>query len=84
GVDAATVHAKLSQVVEVGRVHAQAEGARVLARVEPRSKGQGGDLAAAVADAAHRERWRFDELHTDEGRLDNVFRKITRPDSARS
>ncbi len=84
GVEAATVQAKLSQVVEAGRVQAQADGSRVLARVEPRSKGQGGDLAAAVADAAHREHWRFDELHTEEGRLDNVFRKITRPDSARS
>jgi ABC-2 type transport system ATP-binding protein len=84
GVEAATVQAKLSQVVEAGRVQAQPDGSRVLARVEPRSKGQGGDLAAAVADAAHREHWRFDELHTEEGRLDNVFRKITRPDSARS
>jgi ABC-2 type transport system ATP-binding protein len=84
GVDAATVHAKLSQVVEAGRVTAEAEGTRVRARVEPKKRGEGGDLANAISDVVHRERWRFDELHTEEGRLDNVFRKITRPDSARS
>jgi ABC-2 type transport system ATP-binding protein len=40
-----------------------------------------GDLLAAVADLVARERWRVEELHAEEGRLDEVFRSITMPDT---
>ena len=40
-------------------------------------------LRRAVADAAVKEGWKFDELHTEEGRLDDVFRSITLPDSVK-
>jgi len=83
GVDAETVRGKLAQLDGAGRVTATVNGTRVSARVEPRLRGQGGELASAVADVVNRERWRFDELHTEEGRLDDVFRKITKPDSVR-
>ena len=33
---------------------------------------------------AAREGWKFDEIHTEEGRLDEVFRAITLPDTVRA
>jgi hypothetical protein len=40
-----------------------------------------GALASNIADAA--QGWRIEELHTEEGRLDEVFRTITLPDTAK-
>ena len=40
-----------------------------------------GTLATAVGEAAHD--WQIEELHTEEGRLDEVFRSITMPDTAK-
>jgi hypothetical protein len=34
-----------------------------------------------VADAVTSSGWKFEELHTEEGRLDEVFRRITLPDT---
>ena len=36
------------------------------------------------AEAAAREGWQLDEIHTEEGRLDEVFRTITLPDTVRT
>lgn len=47
-------------------------------RDEPRA-----GLAAVVAEVARREAWNVDELHTEEGRLDEVFRRITLPDTVK-
>ena len=41
------------------------------------------DLAASVFDLARRENWKLEELHTDEGRLDEVFRNITLSDTSK-
>ena len=84
GVAAEQVRAKLAQLGVAGKVTAQAEGGTVSARVQPRERGQGSDLASAVADVVSKEGWRFDALETEEGRLDDVFRSITRPDTAGS
>ena len=35
----------------------------------------------AIGDLAAREHWPLEELHTEEGRLDEVFRSITLPDT---
>jgi hypothetical protein len=43
-----------------------------------------GDLAQSVADLARRENWPLRELHTEEGRMDEVFRGITLPETVRS
>ena len=40
-------------------------------------------LAAAVKALLDSRNWAFDELHTDSGRLDDVFRAITSLDSAK-
>jgi len=52
------------------------------ARVFPQGSGRDGDLARGIYDLASREGWRIEELHTEEGRLDEVFRSITMPDTA--
>jgi ABC-2 type transport system ATP-binding protein len=50
-------------------------------RAFPRRSISGDELARAVGEVAVRERWQLQELHTEEGRLDEVFRSITLPDS---
>ena len=57
------------------------EGSRVVVRVFPRPDSVNGELARNVADLASREQWRIEELHTEEGRLDEVFRSITLPET---
>ena len=52
----------------------------VLIRVYP--KQVNGELARTVANLALTEKWTLQELHTEEGRLDEVFRSITMPDTA--
>jgi ABC-2 type transport system ATP-binding protein len=52
-------------------------------RLYPQKGVQNGVLARGVADLALREGWKLEELHTEEGRLDEVFRGITRPETGR-
>ena len=40
-----------------------------------------GELARGIYETAAREGWKIEELHTEEGRLDEVFRSITMPDT---
>jgi ABC-2 type transport system ATP-binding protein len=56
---------------------------RVIARVFPGPGAANGNLARQVAEAIVQSGWKFDELHTEEGRLDEVFRSITLPDTTR-
>ncbi|MFL6540664.1 MAG: ABC transporter ATP-binding protein [Chthoniobacterales bacterium] len=53
-------------------------------RALARKNGTRGDLARAISEVALRERWRVEELHTEEGRLDEVFRSITQPEAEAS
>jgi ABC-2 type transport system ATP-binding protein len=79
GIDAAALNQKLTQLPAVKRMTIlKEEAAGVTARVFPRSDVNGA-LAASIADAA--QGWRIEELHTEEGRLDEVFRSITMPDT---
>jgi hypothetical protein len=41
-----------------------------------------GAFTAQVTDEVL-ERWTIEQLRTEEGRLDDVFRALTRPDTAR-
>jgi ABC-2 type transport system ATP-binding protein len=52
----------------------------VTARVFPKSN-VNGTLAQSISDAT--QGWRIEELHTEEGRLDEVFRSITMSDTAK-
>lgn len=79
GIAAPVLTQKLSQVPSAKRVTILKEqGSVVTARVYPRPDST--DLNRAVADAA--QGLRVEELHTEEGRLDEVFRSITMPDTA--
>ncbi len=78
------IRGRLSSLGVAGKVTVSGEGSAVVARVFPRDKSVNGDLARAVGELANREGWRFDELRVEEGRLDDVFRSITQPDTRRS
>ena len=49
-------------------------------RAFPRKQVASDDLSRALGELALKERWPLLELHTEEGRLDEVFRSITLPD----
>jgi ABC-2 type transport system ATP-binding protein len=51
-------------------------GSRVTARLQPK-----GDLLAEVLALAQTQRWQVEHLNVDEGRLEDVFRSITLPDT---
>jgi ABC-2 type transport system ATP-binding protein len=75
---------RLGQVPGASRVEMIGEGPGFVdARVYP-ERGAAATLTRSVAEAAAREGWRLDEIHTEEGRLDEVFRAITLPDTVRT
>ena len=51
-------------------------------RLRPKDASAASALAVRVHEAAAREKWKLVELRIEEGRLDDVFRSITLPDSA--
>src|SRR3954469_10336506 len=75
---------RLAQVPGAARVEIVRESAdAVEARVYPEPASVA-TLTRSVAEAAAREGWKLDEIHTEEGRLDEVFRAITLPDTVRA
>jgi len=52
-------------------------------RVYPKDRGASAVLTRDVVELAAREGWQLDALHTEEGQLDEVFRRITLPDTVR-
>lgn len=80
GINGSALTQRLGQLSTVKRAAILKEDATsVTARVFPKGNINGA-LAASIADAA--QGWRIEELHTEEGRLDEVFRSITMPDTA--
>ena len=53
-------------------------------RLRPKDVAAASALAARAHEVAAREQWKLVELRIEEGRLDDVFRSITLPDSAPS
>jgi ABC-2 type transport system ATP-binding protein len=81
GVQNGLVKQKLSQLPLAKKVTVLHEnGTGMLVRVFP--KEPNGDLAEMIAGLSATERWTLHELHTEEGRLDEVFHNITMPDTA--
>jgi ABC-2 type transport system ATP-binding protein len=81
GINAATLSVRLGQLSTVKRTAIiKEETTRVTARVYPKGPNPNGALARSIAEAA--QGWHIEELHTEEGRLDDVFRSITMPDTA--
>lgn len=52
----------------------------VTARVYPKTSNDS-ELARTVGEAIAAQKWVLEELHTEEGRLDEVFRNITLPET---
>ena len=79
GFPAVTVTAKLNQLPAAKRtVVVKDTGSKVTVTVFPKANANG-ELTRAVLDVS--QGWQVEELHTEEGRLDEVFRSITMPDT---
>jgi ABC-2 type transport system ATP-binding protein len=79
---AVTVHAEgasAEKLAALGRVE-RLDGAF---RVYPAGRGASAELTRAIVELAAREGWKLDALRTEEGQLDEVFRRITLPDTAK-
>jgi ABC-2 type transport system ATP-binding protein len=84
GTHGAQLVEKLSVVTNARRTAiVKEENGRVWARVYPKTDGKNGELARSVLQAAGSGAWQIEELHTEEGRLDEVFRNITLPDTGK-
>jgi ABC-2 type transport system ATP-binding protein len=82
GIASSALKDKLGQLSPVKRVNVVSEeNGGVTVRVYPRGSSPNGALARSISEAA--QGWRIEELHTEEGRLDEVFRSITMPDTER-
>lgn len=82
GVAAPVAQARLSALPGVVAVDVLSDADTLATlRVSDAAKGGGGALAAAVYGAAREAGWSVIDLHSDEGRLDEVFHSITQPDA---
>ena len=72
------VQQKLNQLRAVKKISTVTHGNRVTVTVFPRTAGDG-DLTREVIEAT--TGWQVEELRTEVGRLDEVFRAITLPDT---
>jgi ABC-2 type transport system ATP-binding protein len=86
GLNGSALSQKLSQLSAVKKTMILKEDSTsATARVFPKTGGvntsPSGALAQSISDALHG--CRIQELHTEEGRLDEVFRNITMPDTAK-
>jgi ABC-2 type transport system ATP-binding protein len=74
--DPALVRQKVDQISLVERSLVLTDSP-VAVRVYAKSNGAPRELARVISALAVTERWKIEELHTEEGRLDEVFRSIT-------
>jgi ABC-2 type transport system ATP-binding protein len=78
--NAAHVLQKLNSIPAVSRCAVLAESP-VTVRAYAKNNSTPGDVARAIGEIVATERWKIEELRTEEGRLDEVFRNITLPDT---
>src|SRR5438128_5719689 len=84
GMNGAALGQKLSQLSTARKTSVlKEEPTAVTARVFPQPNCRNGELARSIYETGAREGWKIEELHTEEGRLDEVFRSITMPDTVR-
>jgi ABC-2 type transport system ATP-binding protein len=81
GMDSATVKQRINQLPTVKKTTILKDDATgITMRIFPKPQINGA-LAGSIADAARG--WRVEEFHTEEGRLDDVFRSMTMADTAK-
>ncbi|MCS1408707.1 MAG: putative ABC transporter ATP-binding protein YbhF [Verrucomicrobia subdivision 3 bacterium] len=83
GAEASAAKERLAKIGPVDKVLVLEDGDTITLKLTAKESGNSGDLAASVADAVNQARWRIEELRTEEGKLDEVFRSITKPDTAK-
>ena len=85
GVAGAALLGHLNRVAGVVRseVISEANG-RVEARAYPDKSNRNLNLTREIAELAAQQHWQLDEIHTETGRLDEVFRAITLPDTVKA
>lgn len=71
---------RLNGIPAVGR-YVVIDESPLTIRAYSKSNDQSRELARAIGEMAAAEGWQIEELHTEEGRLDEVFRRITLPDT---
>lgn len=81
GVDASTAKEHLSGLNPVGKLLVLEDAALLTIQIFPKSAHHTEELAEAIPSALHQLGWRIEELRTEEGKLDQVFRTITKPDT---
>lgn len=82
GVPAASVTQRLSLLPTVRKSTVlREEGGSGSIRVFPQPNCRNGELARSISEVVLKEGWKIEELHTEEGRLDEVFRSITISDT---
>ena len=82
GTAAAAINAKLAPVALRTEILSEQGGVAVV-RAYPQERGGNAAFVGSVAELAQREQWKLDELHVEEGRMDDVFRSITLPDTVK-
>src|SRR3954463_14980832 len=53
-------------------------------RIYPKNKSQSAELAQAVVNLVNREGWKVEGMYSERGELDEVFRRITLPDTVKT
>jgi ABC-2 type transport system ATP-binding protein len=82
GVSAAQLSEGLSSVACVTRTETLAETPeQAIVRAYPSTPEQKPELVRAVMELVAQRHWRIDDLRTEEGHFDEVFRSITLPDT---
>ncbi len=71
--------ASLEKLATLGKV----EPVNGAFRVYPADKSRAGELAQAVIDLVSREGWKVEGMYNEAGELDEVFRRITLPDTVK-
>ncbi len=85
GVASAALIEHLNQVSGVVRTEVVTDAnGRVEARAYPDKSNANLNLTRAIAELAAQQHWQLDEIHTETGKLDEVFRAITLPDTVKA
>jgi ABC-2 type transport system ATP-binding protein len=71
--------ASLEKLSALGRVEDLGGGFRIF----PRVKSKAGELAQEVVELVNREGWKVEGMYSERGELDEVFRRITLPDTVK-
>jgi len=78
--DGSLVRQKIDQIPAVEKTTVLSDSPFAI-RAYAKKNGASRELAQAISALAMSERWKIEELHTEEGRLDEVFRNITQSET---